>query len=123
MRFLIDECLSPSLLDVASEQGFLAYHVAYRKWSGLKDPQVLGKLLEEELILVTNNRDDFLGIMANVELHPGLVVIMENVPRDQQMRLFGTALEVLARVSSMVNKVLEVSSDGSIAMYDLPSLE
>jgi len=123
MRFLIDECLSPSLVDVAGEQGFLAYHVAYRKWSGLKDPQLLGKLLEEELILVTNNRDDFLGIMANVELHPGLVVIMENVPRDQQMQLFGTALEVLAQVSSMVNKVLEVSSDGSIAMYDLPSLE
>ena len=123
MRFLIDECLSPSLVDVASEQGFLAYHVAYRKWSGLKDPQLLAKLLEEELILVTNNRDDFLGIMGDVELHPGLVVIMENVPREQQMRIFGIALEALAQVSSMVNKVLEVSSDGSIAMYDLPSLE
>lgn len=72
---------------------------------------------------MTNNRDDFLGIMGDVELHPGLVVIMENVPRDQQMRLFGTALEALAQVSSMVNKVLEVSSDGSIAMYDLPILE
>ncbi len=123
MRFLIDECLSPSLVDVASEQGFLAYHVAHRKWSGLKDPQLLIKLLDEELILVTNNRDDFLGIMGDVKLHPGLVVIMENVPRDQQMRLFSTALEVLAQVSSMVNKVLEVSSDGSIAMYDLPNLE
>ncbi len=83
----------------------------------------MAKLLEEEFILVTNNRDDFLGIMGDVELHPGLVVIMENVPRDQQMRLFGTALEALAQVSSMVNKVLEVSSDGSIAMYDLPILE
>jgi len=122
MKFLIDECLSPALVTVAHERGFEAYHVAHRGWSGLKDPQLLEQLVDQELILVTNNRDDFLSLMSGVELHPGLVVLLDNVRRQRQVELFTAVLEVLRPLTSMINKVAEAASDGTISIFDLPAI-
>lgn len=120
MRFLIDECLSPELVTAAINRGFEAYHVARRGWGGLKDPQLLPKLISEELILVTNNRDDFLALMRGVELHPGLIVIIENVRRPRQLAYFDAALDVLSGMKSVINKVIEVAEDGEVTVYDMP---
>src|SRR4051812_42644176 len=120
MKFLIDECLSVKLAETANNRGFVAYHVVYRNWSGMKDPEVQQKLLEEELILVTNNRDDFLKLIQKVELHPGLVVIIENARRAQQVAHFNAALDVLEGMTSVINKVVEVSPDETITVYDMP---
>lgn len=120
MRFLIDECLSPELVTAANSRGFEAYHVVHRGWGGLKDPQLLHKLISEELILVTNNRDDFLALMRGVELHPGLIVIIENVRRPRQLAYFDAVLDVLSDMKSMINKVIEVAEGGIVAVRDMP---
>jgi len=122
MKFLIDECLSPRLVHVAHERGFEAYHVAHRGWSGLKDTQLLKHLIEEELVLVTNNRDDFLALLGEFELHPGLVVILETVRREQQMKLFAAALDAVCDLPSIINKVVEVSSATEVSVYDLSQI-
>ena len=69
MRFLIDECLSPALVDVAHEAGYEAYHVAHRGWSGWTDRQLFRVMLEEQFVIVTNNRDDFLELIVGAEIH------------------------------------------------------
>lgn len=120
MRFLIDECLSPELVTAANNRGFEAYHVAHRGWGGLKDPQLLPKLISEELILVTNNRDDFMALIRGVELHPGLIVIIESVRRPGQLAYFDAALDVLSDIKSMINKVVEVAEGGVVTVYDIP---
>jgi predicted nuclease of predicted toxin-antitoxin system len=122
MKFLINECLTPRLAPVANDRGFEAYHVTHRGWGGLKDPQLLARLIDEELILVTNNRDDFVALVSGVELHPGLIVILENVRREKQIVLFAIALEVVRPMTSMINKVVEVSDGGSVDLYDLPPI-
>lgn len=122
MSFLIDECLSPELVTAAYNRGFDAYHVAYRGWGGLKDPQLLQKAISEELILVTNNRDDFLALIRGVELHPGLIVIVENVRRPGQLAYFNAALDVLSDMKSMINKVIEVAGGGVVTVYDIPMI-
>jgi predicted nuclease of predicted toxin-antitoxin system len=121
MRLLIDECLSPALVEVAHRCGFEGYHVAHRGWSGKTDAAILERLLNEELILVTNNRDDFLALMRGVELHPGLIVLLENVRRQEQVRLFNLALQVVGPVTSLINTVVEVGVDGAVSVFDLPS--
>lgn len=123
MKFLIDECLSPKLVAVANERGFEAYHVAHRRWGGIKDPQLFLKLVDENLILVTNNRDDFLSLIRGVELHPGLVVIIENVRRAQQVVFFKAALDAMKALGSMINKVIEVSAEGDVEVYEMPLIE
>ena len=76
MRLLIDECLSPALLEVAHRYGVEAYHVAHRGLSGAKDHAILRLMLEQDFTLVTNNGDDFLALIGEVELHPGLIVVL-----------------------------------------------
>lgn len=120
MRFLIDECLSPELVTVANNRGFEAYHVVHHGWGGLKDPQLFHKLISEELILVTNNCDDFLALIRGVELHPGLIVIIESVRRPGQLAYFEAALDVLSDLKSMINKVIEVAEGGAVKVYDIP---
>jgi predicted nuclease of predicted toxin-antitoxin system len=122
MRFLIDECLSPHLVSVAHNRGFEAYHVAHRGWSTLLDPHILKHLLDEELILVTNNRDDFLRLIVGVELHPGLVIILENVRRQEQIRLFDAVLEAISGMKSLINKVIEIDAHGAINVFELPEV-
>ncbi len=120
MKFLVDECLSPALVAAAHERGFEAYHVAHRGWEGLKDGQLLNRLVHEELILVTNNRDDFVALVSGIELHPGLIVILDNVRRDEQVALFAAALKAVRAMTSLINKVVEVAADRSVRIYDLP---
>lgn len=122
MRFLIDECLTPALVSVANDAGFEAYHVVHRGWQGSTDRQLLERLLADELILVTNNREDFLALIEGVELHPGLVVILDNVRRSEQVRLFSEALAVIAPLESLINKVIDVSGAGDVRVYEMPKL-
>ncbi len=50
LRFLIDECLSPTLCDVAHEAGHLAFHVAHRGLSGARDYRLRELIVREELM-------------------------------------------------------------------------
>lgn len=83
MRVLIDECLSVRLVEVAQQAGFEAYHVAHRGWAALKDPALFVRIQDESFTFVTNNRDDFIALVREVDLHAGLIVILPNVRRDE----------------------------------------
>lgn len=123
IQFLVDECLSPELLQVAREHGFNAYHVTRRGWGADSDPQLLGHILDEDLTFVTNNWKDFRPMLSRTEVHPGVIAILPNVRRPRQMELFAAALAVLQGADpplDMVNTVLEVDADGSVERYDLP---
>lgn len=123
IQFLIDENLSPQLVKTAQAFGYAAYHVAHRGWSALTDPQVLRRVLAENLTIVTNNWDDFRPMLARTEVHPGIVVILPNVRRERQVELFTVALEAIRDHDpplDMVNTVLEVHADGTVVMYALP---
>jgi hypothetical protein len=77
-------------------------------------------------VLVTNNSSDFPRLYARQGLHAGLVIIIPNVNRVGQHGLFLTALEDLAKVGDLVNRVLEVDIDGddvTFTVYDLPADE
>lgn len=123
IQFLIDENLSPRLTETAASFGYVAYHVAHRGWSSLKDPQVLRRVLDEDLTIVTNNWADFRPMLKREELHPGVIVILPNVRRDRQVELFTAALLAIREHDpplDMVNTVLEVDADGTVTMYPLP---
>ena len=60
-----------------------------------------------DFVLVTNNASDFRRLYATQQLHAGLVIIIPNVNRMLQQRLFLGALDELARVGEPINRVLE----------------
>jgi predicted nuclease of predicted toxin-antitoxin system len=122
VTFLIDENLSPALTSTANALGFAAFHVAHRGWASASDDQVLRRMLDESLTLVTNNWLDFKPMLAREGLHPGVVVILPNVRRQRQAELFALAL-LLIRDSDppldMINTVLEVTAEGVVTRYAL----
>jgi predicted nuclease of predicted toxin-antitoxin system len=123
VRFLIDECLSVDLVTVAGESGHEARHVAHVGRAGWKDWNVTRYARDNDLILVTNNASDFRQLYAAAPLHAGLVILLPNVGRDLQQRLFQAALDELATTGEPVNRVLEVNLDGddvTLTLYDLP---
>jgi predicted nuclease of predicted toxin-antitoxin system len=123
VRFLIDECLSVDLVTVAGQCGHEAQHVAHVGRAGWKDWNVTRYAGDNDLILVTNNASDYRQLYAAEALHAGLVILLPNVGRDLQQRLFRAALDELAATGEPVNRVLEVDLDGdevTLTLYDLP---
>ena len=124
MRFLIDECLTVDLVAVASEGGHDAQHVAHIGKAGWKDWNVARHASESDLVLVTNNASDFRRLYARALLHAGLIIIVPNVDRAAQRRLFRAALAVLEGPDELINRVLEIGIEGedlTLDFYDLPT--
>lgn len=76
MKFLIDECLSPTLATIARTRGFPeSTHVT---WIGLRSRQdwaLLRRAVDDGYVLVTNDRADFTSLMEREPVHPGLVCV------------------------------------------------
>jgi predicted nuclease of predicted toxin-antitoxin system len=123
MRFLIDECLSIDLVSIAIQARHEAQHVAHVGKAGWKDWNVARYASEGDFVLVTNNAGDFRRLYTAQPLHAGLVIIIPNVSRSGQQRLFRGALDELAGLGEPINRVLEVDIDGddvTFDRYDLP---
>jgi hypothetical protein len=85
VKFLIDECLSLDLVEVAQGRGFgESSHVVWMGRAGWKDWQLKPFILEGDWTFVTRNSVDFRGSadspgysgqFADVPLHAGLVCI------------------------------------------------
>lgn len=65
---------------------------------------------------------DFVDLFSGVTLHPGLIVILENVRRTDQLVLFDTVLEVVSKRTSLINTVVEIKADGTVTVFDLPKI-
>jgi predicted nuclease of predicted toxin-antitoxin system len=126
MRFLIDECLSVDLVLTANQAGHEAQHVAHIGKAGWKDWNVAAYAGDHDLILVTNNAIDFRRLYSRQAIHAGLVILIPNVGRAVQRLLFRGALDELAAIGELVNRVLEVDLEGDemlFTLYDLPPNE
>ena len=107
MKLLIDECLHTSLREVAYAEGHVADHVNYLALGGLKDWELMSKILEDDYTFVTNNRSDFLALHGQEPLHPGVIIIVPNVTPDLQQELFRAALKHIGN-RDLTNTVVEV---------------
>lgn len=128
-KLLIDECLSPDLARIAKEEfGLLAMHVPWlgppprgqRSW---KDPDIVDRVAAEDLILVTNNRKDFVGRYyekGGIEIHNGLIIVLEKTDLDGERKLFRIVVEHALAMDTTINKLIEIAVDGNIRVSDWP---
>jgi predicted nuclease of predicted toxin-antitoxin system len=122
VRFLIDECLSIDLVAIARQSGYDAQHVAHIGKAGWKDWNVARYARDGDFVLVTNNASDFRQLYAEETLHAGLVILIPNVGRVLQQKLFRAALDGLATLGEPINRVLDVDlvgEDVTLTLYDL----
>jgi hypothetical protein len=128
LRLLIDECLSPSLVEAAIAAGcYASTSLRDRGLTGLKDWEVLTFAVDNDFTLVTRNAFDFRGggltnpggLYLRQPLHAGLICLdaADGFGIQAQRVLFETALELLRDDPDLVNRVLEVFRDVDGSIY------
>lgn len=121
-KLFIDECLSAALVAVAKSRGIFAEYGPYVGKSGWQDWNIVPFAIENDYVLVTNNRRHFLKEYLKLDLHNGLIVIVPNVERADQIRLFEIALDAMLELGdALVNKVVEVLRDGTVHISEWTS--
>lgn len=75
MRLLVDENLSPTLVQQLAGVGVPAVHVAHCGLAGATDAAVWRYAFDHDLVVVTSNVSHFMRLAEGVELHPGLIVL------------------------------------------------
>jgi predicted nuclease of predicted toxin-antitoxin system len=124
MRFLIDECLHESLVQVAHGAGYEATHVNHLGLTGKPDWELAERVVKDEFTFVTNNRIDFIRLFGEMELHAGLIVIIPNVVPSVQRALFEAAILYMAG-NELINSAIEMSLEGKTVKcveYEIPTL-
>lgn len=125
MKFLIDECLHFSLVGFAQEEKHEAYHVTWLGLAGTPDWKLITRIVDQDFTFVTNDARDFSKLYAGIELHAGLIILVPQVPPEQQVMLFDAALRSLAgEAHPPVNEVIEVrlvEGRAKISRQPLPS--
>ena len=121
MKLLLDENLSPLVaLTLAKEDGIDACHVRDRAMLGWEDPEVFERAFKEDRIVVTCNVEDFLELARGCELHAGLILIERSgLKRPQLLAVIRAAVKFIEG-HDMVNRVLWVNLDGTMAFEDIP---
>jgi predicted nuclease of predicted toxin-antitoxin system len=84
-RFLIDENLSPRLVEPARARGYEAMHVNHLGLRTEVDWDLLRVVAAQDWVLVTNNAIEFRGRYREIELHPGVVFLLPAVRREMQL--------------------------------------
>lgn len=133
---LLDECLSPRLVERAYNAGLDCSCVRDRGWLGLKDPELVRCVINDDFILVTANSRDFRGkgyvspggLYLFQDVHPGLICLNSVQPLTYKVQtyLFDIVLEDLASIDDMLNRVLDITHDGdgnvTVEFYPIPPL-
>ena len=87
----------------------------------MSDEALFDWVLEAGFVFVTNNWSDFRPLVVGADVHPGLIVILENAPRAEEIAYFRAGLALTG--FDMVNVVIEVDGAGRATRYMLPRLE
>ena len=77
--------------------------------------------MTENFALVTNNGRDFRRLYAQIELHPGLVILLPSVSTAEQIRLLDAAIEGVRIGPDLVNKLIEVDAEGGVKVVNWPA--
>ena len=135
-KLLIDECLSPALVSMARMAGHVqSTCVRDRGWTGMKDWDLVKRVVAEDFTLVTNNAKDFRGHggtrpggwHAAQDIHAGLICLNAELALDLglQEQLFALALEEIAAREDLINQALEITAlaagDARVEIYEIPT--
>jgi len=123
LRFLIDECLHPSLVEVGHAAGHEAHHVNFLGLASTKDHHLIPRILAGDFIFVTHNAVDFRRLYRGQPLHAGLIILVPQSPPWRQRALFSEVLEDIRENGEPINQAIEVlleSGDALVRRYAWP---
>lgn len=114
-QLLIDECLSSVLVASAKERGVLAQYLPWVGMTAWKDWNIVQFALENNYVIVTKNRRDFLKEYLKLDVHNGLIIVVPDGNKEDQIRMFDAVLDILLGIEGdLINRLVEVLADGTV---------
>jgi predicted nuclease of predicted toxin-antitoxin system len=115
LRFLIDECLHPSLTEVCHAAGHEAHHVNFLGLASTKDHDLIPRILQGDFVFVTHNAADFRRLYGAQSLHACLVILVPQSPPEQQRALMSALMEDIRENGDPMNQAIEILlKDGEV---------
>jgi predicted nuclease of predicted toxin-antitoxin system len=120
LRFLLDEGLSPRLVDLLASSGHDVVHVRGVGLTSASDPVVLARAAEDERVLVTLDTDFGALVAHSHAVIPSIVLFRGNVTRrtDSQASLLLANLDAVA--DDLQAGAIVVIGDGRLRVRRLP---
>jgi predicted nuclease of predicted toxin-antitoxin system len=120
LRFLLDEGLSPRLVDLLASSGHDVVHVRGVGLTSASDPVFLGRAAEDERVLVTLDTDFGALVAHSHAVIPSIVLFRGNVTRrtDSQASLLLANLDAVA--DDLQAGAIVVIGDGRLRVRRLP---
>jgi predicted nuclease of predicted toxin-antitoxin system len=120
LRFLLDEGLSPRLVDLLASAGHDVVHVRGVGLTSASDPVVLGRAAEDERVVVTLDTDFGALVAHSHAVIPSIVLFRGNVTRrtDSQASLLLANLDAVA--DDLQAGAIVVIGDGRLRVRRLP---
>jgi len=91
MRFLVDECTGPTVAEWLRNQKHEVFAV-FEEARGMDDDDIILKALEENWILITNDKDFGEKVYRDGRLHRGIILLRLEDERSQ------SKIQVLSRL-------------------------
>ncbi len=91
MRFLVDECTGPTIAEWLRNQKHEVFSV-FEEARGMDDDDIILKALEENWILITNDKDFGEKVYRDGRLHRGIILLRLEDERSQ------SKIQVLSRL-------------------------
>lgn len=93
MRFLVDECTGPAVVRWLLGLGHDVFSV-FERARGANDDEVILRALDEDRILVTNDKDFGEKVFRDGRLHKGVVLLrLDDEMSENKIRVLGRLLE------------------------------
>jgi predicted nuclease of predicted toxin-antitoxin system len=121
LKLLLDENISPKVGEQLRTDGVDAVGVRDRGLLQAEDRAVLERAFAEERVLVTKNIGHFEKLANAREIHAGIVFLEDAaMNRDEQLRVIRLVVNHLKNEPDLVNRILRVSTDGTMNFEELP---
>ena len=94
MRFFLDHDVPDHVTELLRQLGHSVTRLREVLSTETSDPEVLDYAIQQEMILITCNRDDFLTLAAG-KAHPGIIILIR---RDSRSRESSRLVRMLEQV-------------------------
>ena len=93
MRFIVDECTGPTVSSWLREKGYEVFSV-YEEARGAHDDSLIQKAVEENWILITNDKDFGEKVYCDNHLHRGIILLrLEDERPESKIRILSHLLK------------------------------
>jgi len=111
MRFIIDECIGPTLAHWLRDEGHDVYSV-FEQSRGIRDDEILTIAVKEKRILVTNDKDFGDLVFRGQRTHEGVILLRQSDPRPEAM--IHAMRQLLADYAHQIEKAFVVVTDTAV---------